>query len=298
MARAKNVGIVSNVLKQRGWSDHAVNALVGGFIQESGGSGDLNPRAVHDNKTGYGIAGYRDPEPGKGRRTNLFAFAKANGIDPSDPATQALFADHELGGSGAPGIVRMKGPGFGSEARPGNMLRNASDLTSAARGAIAFERPQGFSWDRPEAGHGWDNRISNASKLAGLPIPQGIMSAAAMPDHLQPPVPTNSTAAGAPTIANAASMTQPYVDPTPPPTEDALKLSDLQTAEGWTKLLGSEKVSEPLKDIMKATKPGEQGGQSGAEIITPSSLGNDDFASRFAAASQLMALRRRGPLGV
>lgn len=289
MARAKNVGIVSNVLKSRGWSDLAVDALVGGFIQESGGSGDLNPTATHDGNTGYGIAGYRDPEPGKGRRSNLFAFAEANGMDAADPVTQALFADHELGGSGAPGIERMKGPGFGSETRPGSMLRDAKDLREAARGAISFERPQGFSWDNPEAGHGWDNRIQHASTLSGLPIPQGTIAAAAGPSSLP---------ANAPTIANAQAMAANPVPVVPPvaAVPDQLKLSDLQSAEGWDKLLNSDKTAKSTEGLLKALKP-EAPKDNGALVITPSSLGSDDFASRFAAASQLMATRRRGILG-
>lgn len=42
-------------------------ALVGQLMKESGG----NPKAVHDNGTGYGLFGHRDPTPNRGRKTKL-----------------------------------------------------------------------------------------------------------------------------------------------------------------------------------------------------------------------------------
>jgi hypothetical protein len=44
-------------------------ALVGQMMKESGG----NPKAVHDNGTGYGLFGHRDPTPNRGRKTKLFS---------------------------------------------------------------------------------------------------------------------------------------------------------------------------------------------------------------------------------
>ena len=62
----------------RGYPPHAAAALAANAIAESGG----NTRAEHDKGTGVGIYGFRDPTPGTGRKTALFNFAKARGLDP------------------------------------------------------------------------------------------------------------------------------------------------------------------------------------------------------------------------
>lgn len=49
--------------------------LVGQAFMESG----LDPNKIHDQGTGYGIYGARDPSPGRGRRTNMLRWLEANG---------------------------------------------------------------------------------------------------------------------------------------------------------------------------------------------------------------------------
>jgi len=57
---------------------HAAASLTGQAIVESG----LNPKAVHDGGTGYGIYGARDPGSGaRGRRSEMFKWLAANGFD-------------------------------------------------------------------------------------------------------------------------------------------------------------------------------------------------------------------------
>ncbi|MCE7039233.1 phage tail tip lysozyme [Dyadobacter sp. CY312] len=61
--------------KNKGLTPTVAAAFLGNLMQESG----LDPSKVHDNGTGYGIAGWRDPTPGKGRKTALFNYMKTHG---------------------------------------------------------------------------------------------------------------------------------------------------------------------------------------------------------------------------
>lgn len=66
--------------QKKGLSATVAAAFLGNLIQESG----LNPSQVHDNGTGYGIAGWRDPTPGNGRKTALFNYMKMRGKPVND----------------------------------------------------------------------------------------------------------------------------------------------------------------------------------------------------------------------
>lgn len=132
----------------RGYSPAQAAGIVGNLVQESGRG--LNTRAVHDGGTGLGIAGWRDPQPGQGRRTELRNFAAAQGADVHDLATQLGFVDHEL-----------RGP----ESRVGAQLRRAQDPVAAARAFISYERPAGWAAATPERGHGFQARAKNATEL-------------------------------------------------------------------------------------------------------------------------------------
>src|SRR5688572_13318704 len=110
-------------LIQKGYSPHAAAAVVGRFQQESGM--DLDPLAVHDDGTGFGIAGWRDPEPGKGRRTNLLNWAKQNNLDPEDIDTQLDYFDYEIT--------------EGEERASGDLLRNAQTIDDAAAAMVHYE---------------------------------------------------------------------------------------------------------------------------------------------------------------
>lgn len=133
---------------QRGYTPVQAAGIVGNLVQESGQG--LNTRAVHDGGTGLGVAGWRDPTPGQGRRTNLRQFAAGQGADVHDLTTQLAFVDHEL-----------KGP----ESRAGQALRTAQDPVAAARAFIGYERPAGWTAATPESGHGFQNRAKNAADL-------------------------------------------------------------------------------------------------------------------------------------
>lgn len=64
----------------------------------------------------------------------------------------------------------------GGEGRAWQNLQDSSDYLSATKAMIGYERPQGFSWDNPTNGHGFDNRLAWAGELMGL-SPEEIASA-------------------------------------------------------------------------------------------------------------------------
>lgn len=72
----QNAQFAMKFFMDKGLSKADAAAFVWNFQQESGKN--INPALVHDNGTGYGIAGFRDPSPGSGRRTSLFNFAGTN----------------------------------------------------------------------------------------------------------------------------------------------------------------------------------------------------------------------------
>lgn len=95
-------------LMARGYPPHQAAALAGHFLQESGG----NPSALNKDEGAFGLSQWR-----LDRRTNLEAFAKAQGKDPSDPNVQLDFVGHE-----------MNGP----EKKSGSAFLAAPDVSSAS----------------------------------------------------------------------------------------------------------------------------------------------------------------------
>ena len=91
-----NAARAMEFFQSKGLSPADSAALVWNFQQESGR--DLNPTLSHDNGTGFGIAGFRDPQPGQGRWTNLRNFAAGRGMDPGALDTQLEFSWSELNG--------------------------------------------------------------------------------------------------------------------------------------------------------------------------------------------------------
>jgi hypothetical protein len=127
----------------KGYSREQAAGIVGNLIQESG----LDPTTVHDKGTGLGIAGHRLE-----RLDAMKAFAAARGKPVTDFQTQLEFIDQELNTT---------------EKAAGTALRAARTPEEAARAFISFERPQGFTPANPEAGHGYANRVANATGLVG-----------------------------------------------------------------------------------------------------------------------------------
>lgn len=153
---SERVDTAYGYLKSKGYSDFAVSGILGNLTNESGDG--LNTRAVHDGGTGIGIAGWRDPTPGRGRKTDLINYANGSGRDVYDLKTQLDFLDHEL---------QTKERGVYDR------LQSAKSPSEAALAFISFERPQGWTPQNPAGGHNWSGRNKTAgdifSRLTGAP---------------------------------------------------------------------------------------------------------------------------------
>lgn len=104
----------------------AVSALSGQVQAES----KFNPSVEHDKGTGYGIYGARDPNPGRGRKTDMFNWLKQNGYDKDSAEGQARYMVNEAFGGKYP--------------QTANALRNANkDNLSGVTSVLVdeFEAP-------------------------------------------------------------------------------------------------------------------------------------------------------------
>ncbi|UXS04533.1 phage tail tip lysozyme [Agrobacterium tumefaciens] len=136
--------------KKHGFSDEQSAGIVGNLMAES--SFNTNARNKGDGRDGsdsIGIGQWNGD-----RAKGLHSFASRRGTDVSDLDTQLDYYVHELNGP---------------EQRAGSMIRNAKDVNAATTGAIAYERPAGFSWDNPTNGHNYALRLSYANQLLGNP---------------------------------------------------------------------------------------------------------------------------------
>ncbi|AYD00912.1 phage tail tip lysozyme [Neorhizobium sp. NCHU2750] len=133
--------------------DYQAAGIVGNLIQES--SMNTGARNAGDGTDGTDSIGVGQWNGQRARNFKSFAGDNTGNLD-----TQLDFVMHELQGSG--------GNGGGSEAYAWNKLANAGNVNDATAAMISYERPHGWSKDDPTAGHGWNNRITNASELLGV----------------------------------------------------------------------------------------------------------------------------------
>lgn len=126
------------LMEKHGLNVAQASAFAGHGMQESG----FDTGAVGDNGSAFGIMQWRGD-----RRNALNAFAKRSGRDVGDLFTQLDFAMEEL---------------RGSERRAGDKLFAARDVRSAVTALMDYERPAGWTPERPAAGHGYDNRLAFA----------------------------------------------------------------------------------------------------------------------------------------
>lgn len=160
-------------LRDRGYQPHQAAAIVGHGVQESG----MSPSGVTgDGGTAIGAFQWRGP-----RALALQHYAVDTGQDWKKIDTQLGFLDHELNTT---------------EKRAGDALRSSVDVRGATRAMMDFERPRGYSAANPEAGDGWNNRLSHAYRLAGTgeaPAPgigDTVPQTAPAPAAMQAPGPT------------------------------------------------------------------------------------------------------------
>ncbi|MCZ7975058.1 phage tail tip lysozyme [Agrobacterium salinitolerans] len=136
--------------KKHGFSDDQAAGIVGNLMAESSfNTSARNKGDGQDGSDSIGIGQWNGS-----RAKGLHSFATSRGTDVSDLDTQLDYYVHELNGS---------------EKRAGDMIRSATDVNAATTGAIAYERPAGFSWDNPTNGHNYGLRLSYANELLGNP---------------------------------------------------------------------------------------------------------------------------------
>lgn len=139
------------ILREEGWSDHAAAAITATFARESSlDTRAVNPRDGRDGSDSIGMGQWNGP-----RAEALKRFAAARGAAHDDFETQVRFASAELQGR-APGS---------DESRWGQALKAATDARGAARAAIGWMRPAGWTAANPEAGSQWRGRLEATERL-------------------------------------------------------------------------------------------------------------------------------------
>lgn len=134
----------------KGFRPEQAAGIVGNLIGESG----LNPTQTADDGS-YGLAQWTGL-----RLQGLFAFAKRNKLDPSNPNTQLEYSAYEM---------------QNGEKASGDAIRNAGNVNDATAAAVGYERPAGYTPQTPRAASGFDRRLAAAQQLAGAPrapVPQ------------------------------------------------------------------------------------------------------------------------------
>lgn len=138
------------ILQGKGWTPVQAAGWVGRLFQES----NLNPNARNagDGRDGSDSVGIN--QWNGSRAKELKAFAAARGKDWNDFGTQVEFIDHEARNSM-------------SERTAFFAMQNAKTPEEAAKAAMHFARPAGYTSATPERGHGFDNTLRHTQRLAG-----------------------------------------------------------------------------------------------------------------------------------
>lgn len=94
-ARGRMMGWAMEQLRKEGVPEGNLRAAAAHLVGQADMESGLNPNAVHDGGTGYGIYGARDPRPGVGRRTNMLRWLAANGFERNSAEGQMRYMAHE-----------------------------------------------------------------------------------------------------------------------------------------------------------------------------------------------------------
>lgn len=225
------------------WGPAAAAGIVGNLVNESGMQ--LDPRTVHDQGTGLGVAGHRNE-----RRAAMLKWAEQQGLDPYQRETQYGFIDHEL---------------KTSEKGVGDRLRGISDPAAAAATFIDFERPGGWKPGDPTGANGYQNRVNAALALGGAPQ---ATSQPAPPDWSQqfksgsPPPPPDW----------AQQMPQPQMPATP--------ATDVAAAPGIFDKLSGDKLSGILGMLGQQDQSSQQAVQANQQAVMQGQAARQQYAAQ------------------
>jgi len=141
---------VYNHLISQGADPNTALMLTGAAASES----NFNPTAPHDYDqngvpAGYGMFGHQGPR--------LAAMRQATGAEKPNWKQQATFA-----------LTEAQDP------RYRDLLANAKTPEDFARVQMHFERPKGYTPDKPEAGHNWSGRVAHIAALQPLTAGQDV----------------------------------------------------------------------------------------------------------------------------
>lgn len=125
----------------KGWKPHQAAAIVGRLSQES----NLDPTAVGDNGTAFGIAQWRGI-----RNVRRLKFHRERGSSPKDLLAELDFVDYEL---------------RNFETKAFETISASRTLDEAAKGMMHYERPAGYTSENPEFGHGYSNTLQFANDV-------------------------------------------------------------------------------------------------------------------------------------
>lgn len=212
---ADNTAYAMQWMLKHGYTQPQAAAMTGHAQQESG----IRTDATGDNGTAKGVFQWRGD-----RLAGLHSFAQATGQDVNSLDTQLGYMDHELNTT---------------ERKAGDALRAATDVRGATRAGMMFERPQGYTADNPEAGHGWANRYGEASRLAGVPVDPSAVAPAPTTSELNPAILQPSVLPAPPPLLASAFVK-------PPDDEIARKraVADAQAHDARKALLGGGGLGE------------------------------------------------------
>ena len=167
---------------KQGFTPAQASGIVARLSVESGNN--LNPAALGDKGTAYGVAQWRGD-----RQQGLRDWAASQGLDPSRRETQLAYVPHE-----------MKTRETGAWQR----LQGATDHAGAVNAMMDYERPAGWKTGSPQTGMHYDKTLQLAAQFAGAPV-QTVSSSA--PASMNPSV---NVAANAPAPAQTPSKPDPY----------------------------------------------------------------------------------------
>jgi hypothetical protein len=196
-------------LVQQGLSPVAAASIVGNLYQESG----FNPAAVGDNGTAYGMGQWRND-----RAVALGQFAQTQGKPPTDPQVQVAFLLNEMrnGDEGA--------------RRAFQLLQTAKTPEEGTAAMMHFFRPQGYTPQNPQAGHGYTQRVQYSQSLlpAQMPNPPAGLAPSTptapmpgAPAGLTPPGPPPAQMPGGPPMDGTQPVTQGDANVAPAPAPSA-----------------------------------------------------------------------------